>query len=403
MINNNFKLIWFGKLISQLGDKFYAIALAWWILQNTHSTVIMGFFMLTTAIPAIGIGLFTGALTDRWNRKRMLVITDIVRGVLVLAIALLAAFGVLEIWQVFVIGALLSAATSFFEPAIQAIVPDLVESSDLKKANGMSQMVGGVCQIAGPLCGALAVSLIGMTTVFFVNSASYFIAAVLSALLTWRKSELALDKKDSTVIQDIKEGLRYVRGQKRIITILVIIGAAHFFVGSLFVALPFLANRLSGKGVNNLGYLEMLMGVGLIAGSLLNGLKKNNVTDEEVLMKLIMGFGAAFLCLGLAQWRGCGNVLVYLPILLIIGVIIANASIFWQLLLQLSITEQMKGRVFGISSLIGNISMPIAFGVVGILLDFYSIYLIMLVSGICLISLGLILLAGRKKEIIVKK
>jgi MFS transporter, DHA3 family, macrolide efflux protein len=101
MINRNFTLLWLGKIISQLGDKFYAIALAWWILQKTNSPSIMGLFLLTSVLPGILLGFFAGALTDRWKRKTMLVVTDIIRGCLVLIISYMSMNNALEIWHVF--------------------------------------------------------------------------------------------------------------------------------------------------------------------------------------------------------------------------------------------------------------------------------------------------------------
>lgn len=391
IINKSFTLIWFGKIISQLGDKFYAIALAWWILQNTDSGAVMGLFLLACTIPAIAFGLFTGALADRWSLKRMLVITDIIRGLLVLAISVLSLADILEVWMVFVIGIGLSIATAFFDPPIQAIIPDLVSQEELPRANGLSQLVSGVCQIAGPLFGALAVSMFGMTAVFFANSISYFAAALLSALLVWKRTGQPAADGHNTLWREVLEGIRFVSGQKKIVVVLVIIGTAHFFVGSLSVTLPFLADRLQGIGVNNLGYLEMLMGSGLIAGAILGARRKSRSADERVLYKLIVGFGTGFLLISLAQGLGITQVPLYLPILLMLGMVLANASVFWQLLLQLNMSSEMKGRVFGISSLIGNLSLPVAYGITGVLLDRYTISLIMLVSGICLVSLGSVL------------
>lgn len=114
MINKNFTCFWFGKIVSQFGDKFYSIAIAWWILQKTNSPMIMGFFLFTAAFPSIILGFFAGALADRWKQKNMLIVTDAIRGGLVLIIAFLAMDNALEVWHVFVIAFCLSIVTSFF-------------------------------------------------------------------------------------------------------------------------------------------------------------------------------------------------------------------------------------------------------------------------------------------------
>lgn len=131
MINKNFTLIWIGKIISQLGDKFYAIALAWWILQETNSPSIMGVFLFTSVFPGVVLGFFAGAFVDRLKRKNILIISDIIRGSLVLIISILALNKALIISEVFIIGFLLSITTAFFEPAIQAIIPEIVDKEML--------------------------------------------------------------------------------------------------------------------------------------------------------------------------------------------------------------------------------------------------------------------------------
>lgn len=104
-INKNFLALWFGKVISQLGDKFYAIALAWWVLQKTNSPGIMGFFLLISVLPGLIFGFFAGAA--------------------------------------------ISFVTAFFDPAIQAIIPQVVPKERLNEANSMSQMVNGICTVLG--------------------------------------------------------------------------------------------------------------------------------------------------------------------------------------------------------------------------------------------------------------
>ena len=185
-INKNFFLLWFGKIISQLGDKFYAIALAWWILQKTNSPQIMGFFLLVSVLPGLILGFFAGAFVDRWNRKNVIVITDIIRGLLIILIVYLSIFNLIQVWHVFIIGAGISFVTAFFDPAIQAIIPQIVDKERLTEANSMSQMVSGICTVLGPIFGSVAVGWFGLTYVFLFNGISYFVSAILENMVTLR-------------------------------------------------------------------------------------------------------------------------------------------------------------------------------------------------------------------------
>lgn len=380
MINKNFTLIWTGKSISQLGDKFYSIALAWWILQKTDSPSIMGTFLLVSVLPALILGFFAGVLADRLSRKTILIVTDTLRGFLVLTISFLAMFGVIEVWHVFVIGMCLSLATAFFDPAIQAIIPEIVEKEDLTRANAMSQMVSGVCTVAGPLLGAVSVSFFGLTAVFMANSVSYFISTILTSFVSRPKVTANYSNKNN-YISDIKEGIRFIKNQKNIIFVLKIIALTHIFVGCLTVSLPFLANSLTGIGVNNLGYLEAAMGTGVIGSSIIIKSVRKNIKNEFTLVKFIALMGISFGLISTFKFIGINTTYIYLVIMVIVGSCIAFASVFWLTLLQNSTPSNMTGRVFSVSSLIGNTSLPIAYSIFGVLLNISSISVLMAISG----------------------
>ena len=389
MINKNFTLLWFGKIISQLGDKFYGLALAWWVLQETNSSVVMGFFLLVSALPAILFGLFGGALTDRFNRKTLLIVTDAVRGLLTLFITVLAFFNLLAVWQVYLIGFCLSLTTAFFEPAIQAIIPDVVPAERLPRANGLSQSVGGVCTVVGPLLGALTVSLFGITVVFFANSLSYIISALLSRFIIINQTESKPIQKPN-MLSDIKEGMLFIKGKRQITLVLKIIAFAHLFMGCLSVMLPFLAKQLNGNVLNNLGFLEMMLGAGLIVGSLLMALNKKNLSTARPLLYIMMSLGAGFILISILQILSVKTVYAYLLVLIAVGGCIACASVLWQSLLQRNIKTEMAGRVFGVSTLIANTSLPLANAVFGVLLSVTSITVLTAVCGVGLILVCII-------------
>lgn len=167
-------------------------------------------------------------------------------------------------------------------------------------ANGMTQMVTGICTVAGPLFGVIAVSILGMAWVFMANSVSYFVSAALAFNITICKDYRNFDEK-RFIFVEIGEGLSFLKGQKHIVSILIIIAATHFFIGSLMVSLPFLAKGLEGNGIKNLGYLEMMMGVGLIGGSLFIGMKKKASINESKLILIILMLGFSFTSLSILQ------------------------------------------------------------------------------------------------------
>jgi len=150
-LNRDFSLLWTGQLISQIGDKFYAIALAWWILTKTGSPAIMGLYLVASALPGLVLGPLAGGCTDRWNRKTVLIAMDLLRAAIILGVTILATAGNLQIWHLFTAAVIVSLASAFFSPAASAALPQIVSGDEIPKANAMNQLISGSTTVIGPL------------------------------------------------------------------------------------------------------------------------------------------------------------------------------------------------------------------------------------------------------------
>lgn len=394
-INKNFFLLWTGKIVSQVGDKFYGIALAWWILQKTHSPATMGFFMAASTLPGLLLGPFAGTLIDRWNRKHIIIISDIVRGLLVVVTALLSTWDVLALWHIFLASIIISLASAFFDPTAQAIIPQLVTKDQLSKANALGEMVTAFSTIIGPIFGAMSVSLLGFTWVFLMNGLSYLISAFFECFITFSKTHDSHIRQNSLWFE-MKEGVKFLFHRPNLILIISIIGITHLFVGCLMVVLPFLAKELGDNSVQNLGNLEMMLGVGMFLGATYIHRKIKNITKEKNLFYIILLMGVLFASIGVARAMVGLSLPPYMLLVFLIGTAIANASIYWRSLLQLHTPDTMTGRIFSISSMVGNVSLPLSYGLFGLLLNYLSISLLMLISGACLLLVGTTLMGSYK-------
>lgn len=389
LCSKNYFLLWSGALVSQVGDKFYGIALAWWILQKTKSPAVMGFILVASVMPGLIIGPCAGVLIDKWPRKPILIFADVIRGIVVAAVTILSMMGRLEIWHIVTAAMMLSAGAAFFNPTVQAVIPQIVTEDQLPKANALYQMVGGISTVVGPILGGVTVSILGFTMVFLFNGISYLVSAFFEGFM--RIPATAVKRlKASRILADLKEGFQFLKGRKKIVIIIGVIGIAHFFIGSLMVALPFLANQLAGKGVQNLGNLETMLGVGLISGTVAINLKKKTVVQDPVLFLFMALIGICYLGMGLIKHFQLLTVLPYMGLMGVIGVGIANASVYWQSLLQRNTPNHIAGRIYSMAALIGEISMPAAYGLFGLLLDQFAIHILMFFSGACLIGVSLI-------------
>ena len=396
-INRDFSILWAASLISQTGDVFYAIALAWMLLERTRSPAIMGAFLVASQLPGFLVSPWAGAVIDRLPRKRILVAADLVRGSVLGLASLLLAQGRIQLWQLLAVAVLLSLAAAFFNPTARVVIPRLVPGDRLVAANAAMQAAAGATAVAGPLLGAVLLGGIGYLGAFVFNAASFFLSAglILGLGQALDPAPAAPEARtpEARNPAGIREGFRFIRGNPRLRLILAIIFSVHLCFGSLAVVLPFLANRLPGRGILNLGFLEAALGAGILAGSAVLNLGRRE-PGAGALFKAVAAMGAGLLAIGASQALGSGGRGACAGAAAVIGVCVAVASIHWTTLMQQEIPDRLAGRVFAVAAGIGNLALPVAYGACGLLLRAVSLDRILLACGAALIAVGLGARAG---------
>ena len=385
LINKNFGLLWVGQLVSQLGDRAYNIALLWWLFEKTKSPLIVSSFLIAAMLPELLIGPVAGVYIDRWNKKKTLVVSDFARGVIILTIAALYDLNLLEIWHIYMAACSISICSALFNPTTMAIIPVIVEKEDLSKANAMSQMVSGAMSVIGPLLGASSVALIGYMGVLLFNGFSYILSGIAEAFI--RIKVVKIDTEES-IMTSLMQGLRYIRTDARVLVVVIVIAVIHVFMGSIYVIMPFIANGLTGTGVNNLGVLESAIGVGMIVGAAYISKSMLKKFTEVYLFYAIVCLGLAIFILGTLQLENVSLLVPYAIVCTLIGFCVAVASVFWRTIAQLCVPEKMAGRVFSVFGTTGDISLPISIGVFGLFLNIINPAVLLFLAGVCLIIIG---------------
>lgn len=388
LINKNFGLLWFGQLVSQLGDKAYNIVLMWWLFEKTKSPLLISFFLVASMLPELLIGPVAGVYIDYWNKKKILIITDFIRGLVILTVAALFQLNRLEIWHIYLATLSISLCTALFNPTTMAIIPVLVEKDKLQQANALSQMVSGAVSIVGPLVGASSIALIGYVGVLMFNGFSYIISGFAESLLRLNRTETRT--RESMWIS-LAQGFRYIRTDRRVFVIVAVIAVVHMFVGSILVVMPFLASLVDGKGVNNLGVLEAAIGVGMMAGAIYISKYVRKSFNEVYLFYAIVCMGVGIFFLGALQLLQFHLLFGYAIVCAMIGLCVAVASVFWRTIAQLCVPSDMTGRVFSVFSTTGDISLPVSIGGCGLLLNYMNPGFLLFIAGVCLSLIGIVL------------
>lgn len=377
-----------GQLVSQIGDKFHMLAVAFMVLKTTGSPAKMGLMLFCSVFPGMLLGFVSGAFLDRYSRKTIIVGADVARGMIVSAVCVLYYLDALTFAALLAAQLLISVCTAFFDPAIPAIIPQIVEREGLLKANSQTQFVSGIATIAGPVLGGLTVAWAGYLPVFIINAASYLFSAGFESFIRLP----ALDGKakgQTKIVDDIIAGCRYVYRRKSLVIILVMVGVIHLFVGSIGAVIPVLALDLKGEGARNIGLIQTCLGLGTVLAALFISLR--NIKDREpvFLFGSVFFIGLCLLTISGIHLAGTRLIVPFLVLFLAIGGLIIFAGTSFRSMIQKEVDDTMMGRVFGFVSSVGNISIPLAMLICGLLLEYVLYDVVLAASGLILLPVSI--------------
>ena len=365
------------------------LAIAFMVLKTTGSPAKMGIVLFCSVFPSMLLGFISGAFLDRYSRKTIIVGADVARGLIVSALCFLYYFNALSFTVLLVAQLMLSVCTAFFDPAIPAIIPQIVKREQLTRANSQTQFISGISTIIGPMLGGLTVAWAGYLTVFIINAGSYLFSAAFESFIRIPFKDQKTSKT-TKLVDDIIEGCRYVYQTKGLMMILVMVGVIHFFVGSIEAIIPVLATNLKGGGAQNIGYIQTCFGLGTVLAALLISIRSINDREVMFLFGSVFFIGLILVLISGMHMSGIRVIVPFLVFFLFIGGCIIFAGTSFRSILQKEVDDIMMGRVFGFVSSVGNISIPVAILIYGFLLEYLPHHVILAISGLILIPTSIL-------------
>ena len=365
----NVALLWVGGLISIIGDRTLMAALPFYVYQQTGSTLATAALFAASALPPVVLGSLAGVFVDRWKRKRLMVVVNLLQAVAILM--LLFVRSAEWLWVIYLVFFLETALSAFFQPAESALLPQLVAEKDLVAANSLNALNNNIARLVGPPLGGLVFGLFGLDMVAIIDSASFAIAAVLIALMRMPASPIASTPPMSAVVvsplralwQEWHEGMILI-WRDRTITRLFVVAALTSLGGCMFDPLiaPWIQSTLGGSAVH-LGLLTTSGAVGGLLGGLLLGRWGTRLDARKL-------FGIGTLIGGIVLLVMYN--LTSIPLILAVGVLksvpLIGSGVGLDTLFQTSVPDRYRGRIYGAlftsNALIGLIALGIA-GVMG--------------------------------------
>jgi MFS family permease len=384
-----FALLWAGQTISVLGDAVFTIAITWEVLLLTGSATAMSLVVLAQWTPKIVLLLFGGVLADRVSRRLLMLWADSGRGCIVLLVAWLSWSHQLQFWHLVALAPLFGIVSSFFDPAYQAIMPQLVETDALASANSLNIVSRNAGFLLGPMLSAGCITLFGPASAFTFDGLTFFISAAflmairIPALVAKQplqsKAPAQLDEKDSqsesrpgnvgSALRDMREGLRYVFSHTWLwVAVLASPLVSVGFAGPMWVSLPRLVRDVYGAGVWLIGAMATSDAIGSIIAALFVGNASKLRRRGLVAFTSIIVGGCALVVCAIPLSHPIEPVVAIIASALV-GCGLAIFMIIWGTLQQERVPNEMLGRVSSISQL-GTVSaLPAGLVLAGLLAD----------------------------------
>ena len=374
----DFALFWLGWTVSLIGDGFFLVAIAWQVFDLWNSPTALAVVGVAETIPIVAFVLVGGVVTDRFERRKVLIASSALRGACVALLGVLAITGSIELWHIFVIAAFFGAGQAFQGPAAGAIIPDLVPRHLLVQANSLSQFVRQAAfAFVGPALGGFVVHALGAGTAFLVDAGTFAFAIATLALLHPQAAKAQSDEPTS-MRRDIAEGLRYVRRTVWLWGTLAWALAAIFLVyGPFTVLLPFLVRNDLGGDAGDLGLVFAAGGLGAVLVSLAvgqMGLPRRHITFMYALWMIA--------CLQIAAYALAGVPWHAMAISFAGEGCWAAGLIVWVTLMQRVVPAELLGRVKSVDWLLSLGLVPLSFAVTGPVAGWIGVKPVLLIAGI---------------------
>ncbi|MGH2735738.1 MAG: MFS transporter [Actinomycetota bacterium] len=365
LTNRDFRKLWAAMTVSMIGDGIYLVAIAWQVFQLSNSATALSTVFIAVTLPNLVFPLLGGVLTDRLDRRRVLIGADLVRMVAVAALGYLSMAETLELWHVVMVGLVFGIGDSFFLPAFGAIIPDLVPREGLVEANSLNQFMRPLAyRMIGPVLGGWTVATIGPAGAFYFDAFTFLVSAVIVAAISGRRTPMAQGERTS-IASDMKEGFAYVRSTPWLWAsfLATAIGLLAYF-GPFEVLLPYIIRNEIMGGATGFGAVMFAGGVGaIIAAALISQL---GMTPRPLLATyLCWGLGTGVMAtyaLATEVWHAMVTTCVMLALY-------TAGVIFWATIMQRLVPSNLLGRVSSFDFMVSSGLLPLSFALAGPLGD----------------------------------
>jgi MFS family permease len=352
----NYRLFFFGQLVSVAGTWMQTVAQSFLVLDITHSGTQLGLATAARFLPIFVFGPLGGLFADRMDKRRVLYVTQTLSGLLAAAFAVLVATGSIRLWIIYLLAIALGFVNVFDNPARQSFISEMVPAQDLPNAVTLNSVSMNMARVFGAALGGVIAASLGLALCFACNAASF--GAVLISLVAMRRSELFPARRVARQRRQVRQGLRYVRSTPELLIPLLMIAVIGTLAWEFQVTLPLMATKVFHGGAGAYGVMASVMGAGAVVGGLISAARPR--PRASALCLAAIGWGVAILAAAAAP-----SLPLELAALVFVGYGSITFNSYAKTSLQLAAKPTMRGRVMALWALAWLGSTPVGGPIVG--------------------------------------
>ena len=382
-----FITIWLGQTISILTSSVLQMAIVWYITQRTGSAALLSLATLIGFLPQAVLGMFIGVYVDRYNRKTIMLVSDLGIALAGLVLVIAGIFGEIPLWLIYVVLFLRWIGAAFHTPALQAMTPSFVPKENLAQYAGFAHGFRSLSMVISPALAALLFSIWDLNVIILLDVFGAVFAAAVLALVKIPNPVRERQQGRSQVFREVKEGFQVLAREPGLLELLIISALYAFIYFPIGTLYPLITMTWFGGGVPESGLVEAVFAGGMLAGSFLVGLIGRRIRHVPSILFSMGIYGLCVLGIGLLPPRAFP---VFVGLALLKGVVNPFYHGVKTAVYQTRIEEEYLGRVLSLTSSVGLIAMPLGLILSGIFADVIGVNRWFAVSGALIVTLFLV-------------
>jgi DHA3 family macrolide efflux protein-like MFS transporter len=346
-------LFWSGQLVSLLGSSIVQFAIIWWITVTTGSALYLAVATFLGLAPIVAFGPVAGVFADRWNRKKLVFVADMMQALAIVVLVMLFWTGRAGIWQMLAILTFRAVFQAFHEPTVSAITPSMVPRDKLSRMNGLNYLFSGAVRLVGPVSAAVLLQFWQIQEILWIDVLTFLIAMVPLVITKIPSVKTSIAK--SSFIDELTQGFSFVKNARGMLTVAILATALNFLIMPLSTLLPYYVKFDHFGGAEELALVMAFLQGGILCGGLLMSVKKG---FEKKILTTLVSIVIAFSGYALIALTPTGSFWFMAVSALIFAVSLPVANVLLQTIMQMVVPLDMQGRVNSVTMALSMAAQP---------------------------------------------